>query len=141
MGSTTKVRGLTIKQVARALEISIGTIRYWERLGLALSPERNEEGHRVYERSHVRRLAFLRRARDLGFGLQDLRELVQLTPRELVSCTKAHGIAVRQLGRVRARLRELAEIESALARTVGSFAGDRREGSCPLLDVLYGVEP
>jgi len=134
------VRGLSIKQVARTLDITIGTIRYWERLGLALAPARNDEGHRVYDRIHVRRLAFLRRARELGFGLEDLHELVQLTPRELVSCNKAHGIAVRQLGRVRARLRELAEIESALARTVSSFVSDRRDGSS-LLDVLYGVDP
>ena len=134
-----KVRGLTIRQVARSLGVAIGTIRDWERLGLALAPERSAEGHHVYGRIHIRRLGFLCRARELGFGLEDLRELVQLAPSEEISCNKAHGIAVRQLGRVRARLRELAAIESTLARTVSSCA-HRREGCCPLLDVLYGLE-
>jgi MerR family mercuric resistance operon transcriptional regulator len=135
----TKVRGLTIRQVARSLGIPIETIRDWERLGLALTPHRSVEGHHLYGRTHIRRLAFLCRARELGFGHEDLCELVQLAPSEEISCNKAHGIAVRQLGRVRAQLRELAEIESTLARTVSSCA-NRREGCCPLLDVLYGVE-
>ncbi len=140
MHPNTKVRGLTIRQVARSLGVAIGTIRYWERLGLALVPQRSAEGHHLYGRIHIRRLAFLSRARELGFGPEDLRELVQLAPSEEISCDRAHGIAVRQLGRVRARLRELAEIESTLARTVSSCAGNRREGGCPLLDVLYGIE-
>jgi MerR family mercuric resistance operon transcriptional regulator len=140
MHPNTKVRGLTIRQVARSLAISVGTIRDWERLGLALAPERSAEGRYLYGRIHIRRLAFLSRACELGFGTEDLRELVQLAPSEEISCNKAHGIAVRQLGRVRARLRELAEIESTLARTVSSCAVNGREGGCPLLDVLYGIE-
>ncbi|HUI94769.1 MAG TPA: MerR family transcriptional regulator [Xanthobacteraceae bacterium] len=139
MHPKTKVRGLTIRQVALSLAVSIGTIRNWERLGLALAPERGADGHDVYGRIHIRRLAFLCRAHELGFGPEDLRELVRLAPSEEISCDKAHGIAVRQLGRVRARLRELAEIEATLTRTVTSCA-TRGEGCCPLLDVLNGVE-
>src|SRR5215471_11020071 len=118
MRPVTKARGLRIGEVARATDVSIETIRYWERLGLAVAPQRSAQGHRVYDESHIRRLAFLRRARKLGFGLRDLHELVRLAPSDLVSCSRARGIAARHLTQVRARLAELTEIESALARAV-----------------------
>ena len=140
MRLVTKMRGHRIGEVARATDVSIETIRYWERLGLALAPQRSAQGHRVYEESHIRRLAFLRRARKLGFGLRDLHELVRLAPSDLVSCSRARGIAARHLTQVRARLAELSEIESALARTVNSCASNRGD-RCPLIDTLGGGKP
>jgi len=136
--SITTARGLRIGEVARAIDVPIETIRFWERIGLAYWPQRSARGHRVYDQDHIVRLAFLRRARELGFELRELHTLVELAPGEQTSCNKAQEITVRRLANVRARLRELEQVESVLARTASSCADNRREGHCPLLHVLNG---
>lgn len=140
MRRITNVRGLKIGEVAKAIGVSVETIRYWERLGLALEPQRSARGHRLYEPDEIRRLAFLRRARELGFGQRDLRALARLTASDRSSCAQAREITARHRARIREKIAELTAIDIALAQSVSLCSVDRGEG-CPILHALYDDDP
>lgn len=139
MSAITNVRGLKIGEVAQAIGVSLETIRYWERLGLALKPQRSAAGHRLYQSDDIRRLAFLHRARKLGFGQRDLRALVQLAGSDPTSCAQARKIAARHRARIRERIAELTAIDTALGQTASRCSDDRME-ACPILEALYADE-
>jgi len=71
-------RGLSIGQLAAAAGVNLETVRYYERIGLMPPPARTGGGHRAYDSAHVQRLAFIRHARALGFGIEDIRALLTL---------------------------------------------------------------
>ena len=73
---TTRTRGITIGQLAKAAGVNLETVRYYERIQLMPRTNRTEGGHRAYDSGHVRRLAFIRRARELGFGIENIRALL-----------------------------------------------------------------
>ena len=138
MRRITNVRGRKIGEVAQAIGGSVETIRYWERLGLALEPQRNAKGHRLYEPDEIRRLAFLHRARKLGFGQRDLRALVRLMASDRSSCAEAREITTRHRARLREKIAELTAIDAALEQVASLCSDDAREG-CPILQALYGA--
>ncbi len=139
MGSITASRGLTIGALSRLTGVSIETIRYYERVGLMRKPPRTGGGHRSYEPEHVERLRFVRRARTLGFGLDEVRTLLTLSRRTASSCKEAREIAAAHLADVRAKRDDLARLEAALAHTIAECDA-RCCGSalpiCPILEVL-----
>jgi MerR family mercuric resistance operon transcriptional regulator len=126
---------LTIGQLAAAASVNLETVRYYERIKLMPPPARRANGHRAYEQSHVRRLAFIRRARELGFGIEQIRTLLALAGPSRISCAEAQKIAQAHLDEVRAKLADLARLESMLSRTVSQCAGGSAP-SCPVLDML-----
>ena len=95
---------LTIGKLANSAGINLETVRYYERIGLMPEPGRTEGGHRNYATVHVRRLTFIRRARELGFAIEDIRTLLELAEPGRVSCGEVQKIAARHL-LVGARLR------------------------------------
>ena len=116
---------ITIGKLARNAGIGLETVRYYERVGLMPEPGRTEGGHRSYSDSHVRRLMFIRRARELGFSLQDIRALLELAEPGRVSCGEVQKLAVLHLESVRAKLAALTRMETLLAkrlRNVGAIA-------------------
>jgi MerR family mercuric resistance operon transcriptional regulator len=127
--------GLTIGKLAKAAGVNLETIRYYERIGLMPAPARSEGGHRNYERDHVRRLAFIRRARELGFSIDDIRALIALAEPGDVACAKVRVIAAAHLCEVRAKLADLRRLEAVLADTVARCVGETSP-TCPVLDVL-----
>jgi MerR family mercuric resistance operon transcriptional regulator len=126
---------LTIGQLAAAAGVNLETVRYYERINLMPPPARTANGHRAYEQSHVRRLAFIRRARELGFGIEQIRTLLALAGPSRISCAEAQKIAQAHLDEVRAKLADLARLESILAGTVSQCVGGPAP-SCPVLDML-----
>ncbi len=115
--------------------VNIETIRYYERIGLLPKPRRSHSGYRRYETTDVDRLAFIRRARDLGFSLQEVRDLLGLADQESRSCRHVHDIAAAHLGEVRAKIAALRRIEKVLSDMVRSCdRGTMPE--CPLLETL-----
>lgn len=129
------VRGLKISNLAKAAGVNLETIRYYERIGLMPMPERTEGGHRTYGQAHARRLAFIRRARELGFGIEDIRALLALAEPGQASCAEVREIARAHLYSVRAKLADLAKLEAILAETVAGCSGDPVP-TCPVLDML-----
>lgn len=131
----TKPRGITIGQLANAAGVNLETVRYYERIGLMPVPDRTGGGHRSYEDEHIRHLAFIRRARELGFGIEDIRALLALAASEHRSCADVKQIANTHLVNVRAKLADLAKLESILATTVAQCS-DTATPTCPVLNVL-----
>ena len=126
---------LTIGQLAAAAGVNLETVRYYERIKLMPPPARTAGGYRAYEQVHIRRLAFIRRARELGFSIEQIRALLALAEPSRASCVEVREIARTHLDEVRAKLADLAKLEGILAETVSRCSGDPAP-ACPVLNML-----
>ncbi|MGA8172923.1 MAG: helix-turn-helix domain-containing protein [Methylocystis sp.] len=135
---TTKTRGVTIGQLARAAGVNLETVRYYERIALMPRPDRTEGGHRAYDSGHIRRLAFIRRARELGFGIENIRALLTAVEPGHASCAEVREIASARLAEVRIKLADLARLERILSETISKCGGDQSP-ACPVFDMLDAV--
>jgi MerR family mercuric resistance operon transcriptional regulator len=129
------MQSMTIGRLAEAAGVNLETVRYYERIKLMPSPARSASGHRVYEEGHVRRLAFIRRGRELGFSIEQIRALLALAEPSRASCTQVNEIARTHLDEVRAKVADLLRLEGILAATIAQCSGDAAP-SCPVLDML-----
>ena len=127
--------GLPIGELSRRTGVHIETIRYYEKIGMLPAPPRTASGRRVYGPSQTRTLAFIRRARDLGFGIDDIRALLALAEPGQVSCAQVREIAAAHLGGVRAKLADLKRLEKILAQTI-ALCSEGTIPACPILDML-----
>lgn len=127
---------LTIGKVAKASGVGVETIRFYEREGLLPRPERTASGYRTYPAGTARRLRFIRRARDLGFTLQEIVELLELTADPSADAAAVRARAVEKLADLEERIRTLHRIRSALADLVERCGGRGRLADCPILDTL-----
>ena len=129
--------GLSIGQLAAAAGVNLETIRYYERIDLMPEPERTDGGHRVYSDPHRQRLAFVQRARKLGFSIEDIRTLLALSEPGRRSCKEVERLAAAHLENVRTKIADLTRLEQLLSTAVSHcLAGD--DPSCPVLDMLEG---
>jgi MerR family mercuric resistance operon transcriptional regulator len=126
---------ISIGELSRLSGVNIETIRYYERIKMLPAPPRTASGRRVYGPAEKRTLAFIRRSRDLGFSLEEIRALLALGGPERASCADVHKIASAHLANVRSKLADLARLESILAETVALCADDATP-DCPVLDIL-----
>ena len=126
----------TIGQLAQRTGANIETIRYYERIGLL--PVANRKGrYRSYDATDVARLGFVRRSRELGFSIREVRTLLDLAAGGHESCAEVRDLASVHLHDVRSRIADLRRMERALATTVRACdAGD--DAGCPLIDALEG---
>lgn len=131
-------RGLTIGRLAAAAGVNLETVRYYERVGLMPAPDRTSGGHRSYAAEHGRRLAFIRRARELGFSLEDVRALLALAEPGRKTCAEVEPIAAAHLAAVRAKIADLQRLETVLQAAVSGCAGGTAP-SCPVIEVLAGA--
>jgi len=127
---------LTIGRLATASGVNLETIRYYERIGLMPEPDRSGGGHRLYGDGHRRRLTFIRRARELGFGVGAIRALLDLAEPQRRSCEEVRAIAVAHLADIRAKITDLVRLEAVLAETISRCVGNGSAPSCPLLETL-----
>lgn len=111
---------LSIGAVARRAGLTVPTIRFYEEVGLLPAAPRTERGQRHYGEAAVRRLTFIRRCRDFGFSLDQVRELVGLVDQPDRPCIEVRDIASVHLTEVRKKLIELQELECSLAGFVSS---------------------
>ena len=129
-------RGLTIGELAGQSGVNLETIRFYERIGLMPEPSRTEGGHRLYAEPQVRRLAFIRRGRELGFGLDAIRALLELAEPDQRACREVQAIAEAHLIEVRAKIADLARLEAILAATVSRCGSPDTAPACPVLEML-----
>jgi DNA-binding transcriptional MerR regulator len=127
-----------IGQVAQETGLKIPTIRFYEQEGLLAAPERSANGRRVYSEADVRRLAFIRHARALGFELGDIRSLLDLTDNPDRPCGEADAIASSHLKVVEERIAQLNQLKRELTRIVRSCAGGKSAGQCRVIEALAG---
>lgn len=111
---------LSIGVVARRTGATVPTVRYYEEVGLLPPANRTEAGQRSYDETTVRRLVFIRRCRDFGFSIEQVRELVGLVDEPNRPCVEVRDIAATHLQEVRRKLEELKALEASLHAFVGS---------------------
>jgi|TARA_Y100000815_G_C13347038_1_gene502476 DNA-binding transcriptional MerR regulator len=126
---------LTIGQLARAAGVKIPTIRYYEQMGLMAVAERSAGNQRRYESHDRERLSFIKHARDLGFTIEAIRELLELSAHPNQPCVSADAIAIRQLASVRGKLAKLRLLETELDRMT-SRSHDDQVKDCYVLQSL-----
>jgi len=126
---------LPIGQLSLLSGVNIETIRYYERIKMLPAPPRAANGRRVYDPSHLRILGFIRRSRELGFSLDEIRALIRLGGPEKATCREVRKIAAHHLEEIRAKLDDLRRLERVLAKTVAQCTG-KTVPDCPVLDIL-----
>jgi MerR family mercuric resistance operon transcriptional regulator len=139
MRSITASRGLTIGALSRLADVKIETIRYYEGIELMNVPPRTRGGHRSYGPEHLERLQFIRRARALGFGIEDIRTLLKLSVHGANACGEAKEIAASQLANVRAKQRDLVRLEAILAGAIADCevrCCGASAPACPVFEIL-----
>ncbi len=126
---------LTIGKLGTAAGVKVPTIRYYEQIGLLPEAERSSGNQRLYARAALDRLAFIRHARELGFPLDAIRDLLGMSDRPDQSCATVDNIARAQLVAVEGRIARLQALKSELERMVAQCAGGRI-ADCRVIEVL-----
>lgn len=124
----------SIGQLSKRTGVKIPTIRYYEQMGLIDVPERSEGNQRRYTADGLSRLSFIRHSRDLGFSIEDIKGLLELSQHPEKPCHDAHGIAVQHLKNVQDRIAKLRRLERELKRVSQCDANSVAE--CAVIETL-----
>lgn len=130
-----KVRVLRRSDLARLTGCNLETIRYYENIGILPEPPRTASNYRAYDDTHVARLRFIIRSRDLGFTLAEIRDLLGLVDGGATSCAEVQALASRHIEVIRAKISDLKRIEKVLSDTVSQCTGDDVP-ECAVIDAL-----
>ena len=122
--------------LAKQSGVNAETIRYYEKIGLLREPPRSEGGHRIYGNPDLRRLSFIRRSRELGFTLDQIRGLLELVDGGDYTCAEVHQRTAAHLIEVKQRLADLRKMEKVLRRMVAQ-CDDKLVPECPIIDALF----
>ena len=136
MGQTEQPPLISIGELARRTACAVETVRYYERIGLLPAPQRSPGGHRLYRLAQVKRLTFVRRARELGFKLKEIRELLALVDGDSADCGQVFALTSRHLRDVEGRLAHLDQLRDVLNEMMQQCAGGTLP-ACPIVDALY----
>ena len=129
-------RPLTRGALAARTGCNIETIRYYERVGLLPPPPRSVGGHRLYAEGLVRRLNFVRRSRDLGFSIEEIRELLRLVDGGTYTCREVEQLARDHVREIRRKIADLRRLESVFETMAAQCSGDAVP-DCPIIDALF----
>jgi MerR family copper efflux transcriptional regulator len=132
---------LTIGAVAKRVGVAIDTIRYYEREGLLPEPVRRASGYRSYDESAVAQLRFIRRAKLLGFTLEEIRDLLALSADRQRGVEAVKQRAQHRLAAIEMRIVELQRVRDGLEQLVEACPGHGAPEDCPILRALVDVEP
>lgn len=130
----------TIGSLAKKAEVAIDTIRYYEREGLLPQPHRRASGYREYDVNAIERVRFIRRAKELGFTLDEIRDLLMLEG------DRDHGVegvkqrAMKRLAELDQRVLQMTEMRDGLALLIAACPGHGEPECCPILSSMHGVE-
>ncbi len=129
---------LAIGALSERTGCKIETIRFYERTRLLPAPARSPGGYRLYSKDHLKRLTFIRRARKLGFSVDDVRKLLTLADERKRPCAEVRVVAGAHLEDVRAKIADLRAMERVLR---DARCADGRRADCPLIEALYLEAP
>jgi len=128
----------SIGKLAESAGVAIDTVRYYERNGLLQPAGRLASGYRRYGEAELRRLRFIRRAKALGFSLEDIRTLLELSAERSVA--KVKRAAQLKLANIEARIAELERVGAGLRKLIAACPGHGRAEACPILNALTDEE-
>jgi MerR family mercuric resistance operon transcriptional regulator len=127
--------GLRRGELARRMGCNLETIRYYEKIGLMPEPPRRANGYRAYDDTHGRRLRFILRGRELGFGIEEIRGLLTLVDGGNQTCGEVKQRTELHLADVRGKIADLQRIAHVLSSTAAQCSGEDVP-ECPVLDAL-----
>ncbi len=134
--ATTRGQFLTRGGLAMRTGCNIETIRYYEQIGLLPPPRRSEGGHRLYGEDLRKRLSFVRRSRDLGFTLEEIRELLRLVDGGKYTCAQVEALALEHVREIQRKISDLRKIKTVL-QTMASQCSGGKVPKCPVIDALF----
>jgi MerR family transcriptional regulator, mercuric resistance operon regulatory protein len=136
MRSAAPLASFSIGELSRRTSVNIETIRYYERVGILPAPPRTASGRRVYGPEESRGLTFIRRARELGFTLDEIRAMLALSAeQDRRTCGEVREIAARHLVDIRSKITDLRAMEQVLGETVARCDAGELSG-CPVIETL-----
>ncbi|MBO6950064.1 MAG: helix-turn-helix domain-containing protein [Rhodospirillales bacterium] len=135
MSDHRSAKGMKRAELARQTGCNLETIRYYEKIGMMPDPPRMASGYRVYDETHVARLRFILRGRELGFSIEEIRGLLSLVDRGTQTCAEVQALTERHLADVRTKIADLKRIEKVLADTAAQCSG-AEVPECPVLEAL-----
>ena len=136
MATVTKTRGYPIGAMSKLTGVNIETIRYYERISILPKPDRTPGGNRQYNHDQLKRLAFIKRSRELGFSIDEIRALLGMVDQDGISCGEVHRMTLEHLDAVREKIASLRRLERVLTNMAAQCdTGDVPE--CPILETLF----
>lgn len=131
---------LNIGEVAKRTGITVEAVRFYEKQGLIRAPQRSPGGYRQYTPETVKRVRFIQRAKEVGFTLKDIAELLALRQEPGTSCGDVKLHATRKIEEIDRKIEDLQRIRRALGRMIMKCSGSGGLGSCPILEELEWTE-
>lgn len=131
-----QAQALTIGAMSRATGINIETIRYYERIGLLPAPPRTRSNYRAYTASEQKRLNFVRRTRNLGFSIDEIRALLRLSDNSDTDCCEVTDIARNHLGETERKIANLQALADELRFLITSCAGGSSVADCRIIEAF-----
>lgn len=131
---------MQIGEAARTAGVSAKMIRHYESIGLIPEADRRASNYRDYSHDDVHRLAFIRRARDLGFSMGEIRDLLRLWGDTGRSSAEVKALTQAHIAELESKIRQLEEMRSTLAHLADTCDGDHR-AHCPIIETLAGAQP
>jgi Cu(I)-responsive transcriptional regulator len=131
---------MQIGEAARASGVSAKMIRHYESIGLVPEPDRRDSNYRDYGAEDVHRLGFVHRARDLGFSVAEIRDLLRLWANRGRSSREVKALTLSHIRELEAKITALEEMRATLSHLAHCCDGDNRP-DCPIIDSLAGITP
>ena len=128
--------GLPIGDLAKATGTKVVTIRYYEQIGLLPVPSRTAGNYRTYRTEHMTRLRFIRRCRDLGFTLDQIRDLLRLSSQKEAECAEVDRITALHLAEIENKIADLKRLAKELRRLNSCCLGKGRIADCRIIEAL-----
>lgn len=130
------MESMTIGKVANRAGVGVETIRFYEREGLIEEPARRGSGYRIYPADTVDRVRFIKRAKELGFSLKEIKELMALRLAPGATCGQVKRRAEAKIGDIEDKIRSLQRMKQALQELTAACGGKGSVSQCPILDAL-----
>jgi Hg(II)-responsive transcriptional regulator len=127
---------LTIGRIASRAGIGVETVRFYERQTLIDAPPRSAAGYRQYPENTIQRLRFIRRAKELGFSLKEIKELLVLHGDPKSTCSDIRQRAEKKLDDINGRIHDLKKMRAALELLLAGCSSDATSAQCPILQAL-----
>ena len=127
---------MKIGQLSKQADCKIETIRYYEKIDLLPEPSRTEGGYRIYTDNHLKRLVFIRRSRELGFTIEEIRTLLRLVDGGAYTCSDIKVIAMEHMDDIRQKITDLKKLEKTLSQIASQCSGDSAP-ECPIVEALF----
>lgn len=134
------MKTMMIGKVAKSAGIGVETVRFYERRGLIASPPRNKSGYRQYPVSTIHRLRFIRRAKELGFSLREIKELLELRTDPTSTCGDIMQHTEQKLADINQKIEDLIRIRDALNILFEACSRDKTLADCPIINAMSDKE-